>query len=94
MRNRFIRNFQFEPENFKRLIKKHGRETTLITFQLNSEDQIRQAKHYGITSEGIVYDIRKYVDKEKKLLNVSNVINLGILQIIVNNRKGVLDAII
>ena len=44
MRNRFIRNFQFEPENFKCLIKKNGRETTLFTFQLNSEEQIRQAK--------------------------------------------------
>ena len=65
MRNRFIRNFQFEPENFKRLIKKNGRETTLVTFQLNSEEQIRQAKHYGITFEGIVYVIREYVDKEK-----------------------------
>ena len=38
MRNKFIRNFQFEQENFKRLIKKNGRETTLITFQLNSEE--------------------------------------------------------
>ena len=68
LRNRFIRNFQFEPENFKHLIRKNGRETTLITFQLNSEEQIRQVKHYGIAFEGIVYDIREYIDKEKKII--------------------------
>ena len=37
MRNRFVRNFQFEPESLKLLVKKNGRETTRITFQLNSD---------------------------------------------------------
>ena len=68
LKNKFIRNFQFEPENFKRLIRKNGRETTLITFQLNSEEQTIQAKQYGIKFEGIVYGIREYIDKEKKII--------------------------
>ena len=63
------------------------------------KNKLRQAKHYGITFKGIVYDIREYIDKEKKIIkkklsDVSNVINLGSLQIIVNNQKGVLDATI
>ena len=66
-KNRFIRNFQFEPENFKRLIRKNGRETTLVTFQLNSEEQVRQVKH-GIKFEGLIYDIREYIDREKKIV--------------------------
>ena len=52
MRNSFVRNLQFKPENFKRLVRKNGRETTLITFQLNSDEQIRQTKHYDVTFEG------------------------------------------
>ena len=68
MKNRFIRNFQFEPENFKRLIKKNRRETTPISFQLNSEEQIRQVNHYGITFEVTVYGIGECVDKEKKII--------------------------
>ena len=38
MKNRFIRNFHFQPENFKRLIRKNRRETTFITSKLNSEE--------------------------------------------------------
>ena len=68
LRNRFVRDYHFEMENFKCLVKKNRCETTLITFQLTSDEQIRQAKHYGLIFDGIVYDIREYVDCEKKIL--------------------------
>ena len=59
MGNRFVRNFQFKLENFKHLVKKNGRDTTMITFPLTNDEQIRQAKHYSLPFEGIVYDIRE-----------------------------------
>ena len=77
MRNSFVRNFQLELENFQRLVKKNGRETTLITFQLTSDEQIKQAKHYGLTFEGIVYDIKEYVDREKKIIECSKCNKFG-----------------
>ena len=81
-------------EIYKYLWALKGHQTTINTPQLTNDEQIRQAKHYGLTLERIVYDIRKHLDQEKKIIKCFKCNTFGNLPTVVHSKKDVQDVII